>query len=162
MSQNWFYAKGQQQIGPVPEDALRAMIASGQVLPSDLVWAEGMPNWIEAERIPHLFAIESGSLAASNTPRSAPEIAYRRTDPATRPPKNYIIPAILVTCFCCMPFGIVSLVYASQVEGKWYTGDSQGAFKSSRLARIWAWWAFGCSAGIFVLWLVLAIVGAAM
>jgi hypothetical protein len=53
------------------------------------------------------------------------------------------VPAILTTLFCCLPFGIVSIVYASQVQGKLAAGDQQGAIKASRTARTWAWVAFG-------------------
>ena len=31
---------------------------------------------------------------------------------------NYLVQAILVTIFCCLPLGIVSIVYAAQVNGK--------------------------------------------
>ena len=31
---------------------------------------------------------------------------------------NYLVQSILVTLFCCLPFGIVAIVYAAQVNGK--------------------------------------------
>lgn len=46
--------------------------------------------------------------------------------------------AILTTLFCFLPFGIVSIVYAAQVNGKYASGDYQGAASSSRRARTWA------------------------
>jgi t-SNARE complex subunit (syntaxin) len=46
--------------------------------------------------------------------------------------------AILTTLFCCLPAGIVSIVYAAQVNSKWTGGDYRGAFDSSRNARTWA------------------------
>ena len=57
---------------------------------------------------------------------------------------NYLVQAILVTIFCCLPFGIVSIVYAAQVNGKVAGGDIRGARDASEKAKIWAWVALGC------------------
>jgi len=53
------------------------------------------------------------------------------------PPSNYLIWAILATLFCCLPLGIVSIIYAAQVNTKWQAGDVDGAKSSSRNALIW-------------------------
>ena len=50
---------------------------------------------------------------------------------------NYLVPAILVTILCCLPFGIVALIYASQVNGKVATGNVYGAMEDSRKAKTW-------------------------
>ncbi len=63
--------------------------------------------------------------------------------PVQSPPTNYLVFAILTTIFCCQVFGIVSIVYAAQVNSKWYAGDYKGAINSSRNAKTWAWVAFG-------------------
>ncbi|RPI76244.1 MAG: hypothetical protein EHM45_13520 [Desulfobacteraceae bacterium] len=62
---------------------------------------------------------------------------------------NYLVPAILTTVFCCLPFGIVAIVYAAQVNSKLQEGDYDGAVHSSRKAKIWSWVSFGI--GIFVI-----------
>ncbi|HVE92505.1 MAG TPA: CD225/dispanin family protein [Actinomycetota bacterium] len=46
--------------------------------------------------------------------------------------------AILSTLLCCMPFGIVSIVFAAQVNSKVAAGDQQGARESSANAKKWA------------------------
>ena len=48
---------------------------------------------------------------------------------------NYLIPSILVTIFCCLPLGIVAIIFAAQVNGKVAAGDITGAQSSSRTAR---------------------------
>jgi hypothetical protein len=53
-------------------------------------------------------------------------------------PSSYLVWAILSTLFCCVPFGIVSIVFAAQVNSKWTAGDFQGAMDSSSKARTWA------------------------
>ena len=49
--------------------------------------------------------------------------------------------AILTTLFCCLPFGIASIVYAAQVNSKWSAGDVAGAQNASQKARQFAIWA---------------------
>src|ERR1700712_2848264 len=48
------------------------------------------------------------------------------------PPKNYLVEAILVTIFCCLPLGIVGIVFASQVNSKFAAGDYEGALRASK------------------------------
>ena len=73
---------------------------------------------------------------------------------------NYLVPAILTTVFCCLPFGIVSIVYAAQVNGKVAAGDRTGALESSRNARMWAWISFGSGLVLIVGYLIVVVVGA--
>lgn len=51
---------------------------------------------------------------------------------------NNLVWAILTTLFCCLPLGIVSIVYASQVDGKRAAGDIVGAREAAGKARLWA------------------------
>ena len=67
---------------------------------------------------------------------------------------NYLVQAILATLFCCLPFGVVSIVYAAQVNGKLAAGDYAGAVSASNNARTWAW--VSVIAGVVVVVLVLA------
>jgi hypothetical protein len=55
------------------------------------------------------------------------------------PPNNGLVWAILAAVLCCLPTGIAAIVYASQVESKWYRGDQAGARRSAELARTWTW-----------------------
>jgi hypothetical protein len=56
---------------------------------------------------------------------------------------NYLVQSILVTLCCCPAFGIVSIVFAAQVNGRLATGDMAGALDYSGKAKLWAWIAFG-------------------
>ncbi len=64
---------------------------------------------------------------------------------------NYLVQSILV-CFCCLPFGIPAIVYATQVNGKLQAGDHAGAVVASKSARKWCWIAFwsGLAAAVIV------------
>jgi hypothetical protein len=77
---------------------------------------------------------------------------------APPPIQNYLVQSILVTLCCCVPAGIVAIIYAAQVNTKLAAGDVAGAQESARLAKIWSWVGFGCGA---LLGLIYAIAGAA-
>jgi len=49
MGEYWIARKGQKQ-GPYPEDQVRKNYASGRVLPTDLVWTDGMADWKTASQ----------------------------------------------------------------------------------------------------------------
>ena len=50
---------------------------------------------------------------------------------------NHLVGAILVTLCCCLPFGIVSIVKACQVNTKLAQGDFAGAQESANSAQKW-------------------------
>ena len=72
-------------------------------------------------------------------------------------PSNYLVQAILTTLFCCLPFGIVSIVYAAQVDSKYNAGDYAGALASSKNAKTWAWVSFGIGLVVILGYLLVAI-----
>jgi hypothetical protein len=69
--------------------------------------------------------------------------------PLTQPPgqpvnvPNYLVQSILVTLFCCLPFGIVAIVFAAQVNGKLQANDFAGALQASKSAKMWCWIGLG-------------------
>lgn len=78
------------------------------------------------------------------------------------PPNNYLVWAILVTIFCCIPFGVVSIVYAAKVDSTYARGEIDEAYRVSRQARNWvnASWITGLSLVIIYYVVVVAILGA--
>ena len=60
--------------------------------------------------------------------------------PASVP--NYLIPAI-ISLFCCLPLGIVGVIFAAQVNGKVTAGDVAGALDSSKKAKMFSYIAIG-------------------
>ena len=59
---------------------------------------------------------------------------------------NYLVQSILVTFCCCMPAGIVAIVYSAQVNGKLAMGDVAGARDCANKAKMWGWIGFGLGA----------------
>jgi Interferon-induced transmembrane protein len=66
---------------------------------------------------------------------------------------NYLIPAIAATILCCLPTGIVSIIFATQVNGKVAAGDMDGALASSKKAKLWLF----VSVGLGLLCWIIAI-----
>ena len=57
--------------------------------------------------------------------------------------KNYLVQAVLTAFCCCMPVGVVAIVYAAQVNSRLHTGNIAGAQDASRKAKMWCWIAVG-------------------
>ena len=70
-------------------------------------------------------------------------------------PSNYLPQAILSTICCCLIPGIVAIVFAAQVNGKWDSGDQDGAEKAAAQAKLWVWIAFGLGIASWVLYIIL-------
>ena len=54
MSNDWYYATGGVQQGPIGIDELKARHAAGQIPANALIWREGMDNWIPWNQVPEL------------------------------------------------------------------------------------------------------------
>lgn len=67
---------------------------------------------------------------------------YQTTPPGGIFPKTYLTEAILVTIFCCWPFGIPAIINASNVSTAIRTGDYNRAEECSRKAKSWVNTAF--------------------
>lgn len=81
--------------------------------------------------------------------------------PPVVPPGNNLVWAILTTVFCCLPFGIVAIIYASKVDGLWASGNYAGAYESSRKAKNWSIIAAACGALGILIYVILVCAGLA-
>jgi hypothetical protein len=85
---------------------------------------------------------------------------YAYGAPAGPAPNNFLVPAILVTLFCCMPAGVAAIVYAAQVNSKWSAGDVVGAQNSAKNARTWTFVSLGIGLFFAIGWFFLVMLGA--
>ena len=161
----WYYSKNNTQLGPVTGDELRAKLSSGEVFPTDLIWKEGMADWLPASRVPE-FA--SGAVSSPALPPVVPVTGNAGASPYSTPfyPSppmigvpipNYLWQSIVVTLFCCLPFGIVAIVYAAKVDGLRAAGDVAGASSASASAKTWCWVSFVSALVPALLWLLFVI-----
>ncbi len=52
-------------------------------------------------------------------------------------PKTWLVESILVTLFCCLPFGIVGIVNAAKVNSLYASGNIEAAQQASATAAKW-------------------------
>lgn len=86
---NWYYASNGQQRGPIDRSTLQSMARSGQLSAHDLVWTDGMANWIAAGGVEELFPTGGGVAAATMID---PRTGAVHPAPAGPIPTNYYQP----------------------------------------------------------------------
>jgi hypothetical protein len=73
-------------------------------------------------------------------------------------PKNWLVESILVTLFCCLPFGIAGIVNAANVNSRYDAGDYAGAAAASAAAGKWTKIGFFVGIGATILYIILVFV----
>lgn len=151
----YFYSDGVTTFGPFTLDELREK----GITPNTQVWFQELGDWRAAGTVPEL--IELFPLSAPPLPPSQagapPAQPYIQRG---RPPKNYLVESILVTLFCCLPFGIAGIVNAASVESKFNAGDVAGSHRASAEAKKWMQVGFWVGIGgtiIYAAFLVIAM-----
>jgi hypothetical protein len=139
-----------KEYGPVTAEQLRQWIAEGRVNHQTLAQAEGDTQWKPLGQYPE-FGAASAAGGTPPPPMPLPPVAGQPQPHVA----NYLVPAILSTICCCLPFGIVAIVFAAQVNAKLQAGDIQGARRSSANARTWCWLALLCGLIFSAIWLLL-------
>lgn len=78
-------------------------------------------------------------------------------------PNNYLVWAILTTVCCCLPAGIVAIVFANKVDSLWFAGKYEEAEDAANKAKVWTFISLGvgCVSGIltFFLFFISALLG---
>ena len=120
----WIFRNG-EKTGPFDLPQLRASFSAGHLAAGDLAWQEGMPSWVNLSQL-------------LSVPPEPPQVHTAAEKPIiiVKPP-SHLVGAVLATLLCCMPFGIVAIIYAAQVDSKFNAGDYVGAQNASNTARTW-------------------------
>src|SRR5580765_5271310 len=75
----WYYTRNKEPCGPVNSTQLKELAAQGELLPTDLVWKDGMTEWVSAATLKSLFA---GPGAPTPVAHGAPaQVARHATAP---------------------------------------------------------------------------------
>jgi uncharacterized RDD family membrane protein YckC len=72
---DWYFNHNDEQVGPMTAGEMKEAAKRGKLLPTDLVWREGMEDWVEATKIRGLLP----KLDADDAPS---EVAPKRATPA--------------------------------------------------------------------------------
>ena len=161
--QYWINHNGVQS-GPVDLDGIKEMGLTSRAY----VWHEGLADWVKITQLPDLQGLyemvteETGQADPAGASSDAvmgqpyqpyqpqqqpqqPQPQYGVQEPVTEPcPPTNLVWAIISTVLCCIPAGIVAIVYELKVTNKYREGDIEGAKRASETG---AWW---CIAAIIL------------
>lgn len=126
-----------KEYGPISLQQMKQWLAEGRLNLQSKVLPEGETNWKTLAEIPDI----ANAPLPPNVPRFTPV-----TPTADIP--NYLWQSIVITLCCCLPFGVVAIIYAAQVKSKAGVGDIAGAQEASAKAKMWCW--IGLGVGIVV------------
>ncbi len=68
-------------------------------------------------------------------------------------PDNFLVWAILSTVICCLPLGIVAIVYENKFDSLWYAERYEEAEDALKKAKMWTY----ISAGVGILAAILSL-----
>lgn len=162
MEKYWIIVDGKPQ-GPFTAEELTKRRDFRAELP---VWTSRLTDWTRAGELPELACLleeptqqEVTDYVEATVEQEEPQqpqpqqpqlrwIEPREEINGERRPSSYLGWNVAMTLCCCMPAGIIGIVYSSMVNQKWQRGDVEGAKRASENA---AWW--------LILSLVLGLVG---
>lgn len=182
----YYFIQNGQQMGPFTLEQLKAY----RITPETDVWTEGMVSWTKAKNVASLAPLfagmggpqggygqggyqqpgygqpgyqqrgyqQSGFQQAYQQPGY--QQPYQQSMNGGYPPKTWMVESILVLIFCCLPFGIVGVVFASKVSGLYQTGHYAEAEQASRDAGKWTKLGFFIGLGVIALYVILFAAGA--
>jgi len=142
---NYFYLDKQyRQQGPVSPEKF----TQNGVTADTLVWRSGMKDWETAGSVAELQEYFSPFARTEQQPPEPPKremespACGQPPQPAGQPcylprPDTHLVEAILATLCCCLPFGIVAIVKASQVSTSYAQGRYDQAILRSDEAKTW-------------------------
>lgn len=86
MSAVWHYSVSGARNGPVTAGDLKCLADAGTLSPTDLVWKEGLPNWVPASSVRGLFvnAAAPPPLPTTSRPPAAPDDLKPKVEAAAR------------------------------------------------------------------------------
>jgi hypothetical protein len=102
---SWYVRRADHELGPLGEDALRALVGTGRITPETELWREGLPGWTPALSLPGVLGPRS---AAARAATASPALVVAR-EPAT-PWRRYWARALDITLSVFLAAVLVSAV----------------------------------------------------
>jgi TM2 domain-containing membrane protein YozV len=66
MASEWYYSHDGQRLGPVSSEQLKELALAGKLGPDDLVWKDGMEDWVAAGKIKKLLPATGAVVPAAD------------------------------------------------------------------------------------------------
>lgn len=117
-----------------------------KISPDQVVLPPAVPDFTPPP-IPSSFESDNPYAASDSSSYGPPQVL-----PAYAVPNHLalsISAAVLTLCFCCIPFGIVPVIFSTQVNSKLAAGDYAGAQSASETAKLWSWICIGVALVVF-------------
>jgi hypothetical protein len=117
MANDWHYTlNGQQAAAPISAVQLKQLAASGQLKPTDLVWQDGMTDWVPASSLKGLFSTGNKPIGDSAIvpPSTINKPAGKPSKPSAPLDWANMHPA-LVLALTILTAGMFGLVYSFMV-----------------------------------------------
>ena len=133
----YYILKNNLKEGPYSIEDLKTK----NITANTMIWKVGLSDWVSANQVGELSEL------LSNLPPEAP--ASQQV-----PPKTWFVESILVTCLCCLPFGIVGIINATKVESLYHNKQYDLAQQHSNQAKKWTLWGFFIMLGVWILYLL--------
>ena len=136
----WFYSSNGQQLGPVEEAQIRSLFAGGRIKPEDLVWAEGMPQWIPASQT-FVAAAPAPMIPPPSMPAARPTTARPAGAPMPPAAPTLITTAadtgaspLAIVADDAGPFFKLASMFTIPDDGRW-TGTAVGSPRAIYLLK---------------------------
>jgi tetratricopeptide (TPR) repeat protein len=72
MPNEWYYSRDGHRQGPIADSRLKQLAAAGELLPTDLVWKQGLARWVPASKVRGLFAGKARVTGLERSPTGKP------------------------------------------------------------------------------------------
>jgi len=151
----YYYTDGTTNYGPFTPEQLREK----NITATTRVWHSGLSGWVAASEVPELASVITSTPPLSTPPPPSQTTQTTYSSPGmgnipNKPPKTWLVESILVTLFCCLPFDIAGIIFASRVESKFYAGDYAGAWQASQDAGRWTRIGFFLGLAVLILYVI--------
>lgn len=170
MKEFYYINSAGAKVGPLPFTE----IASHPVTAQTMVWIPGMADWQRAADVPSVMAYVTPSAPQTPPmPQTPPQPGYsassqprygqpqgQQTRVLSNKPQNYLWLGIVSTLLCCLPAGIVSIVYAVKVDNLWNQGYYDEAENASNNAKTWGFISVGLGVVCFIVGFIIGLAGA--
>ncbi|MDY4044172.1 MAG: CD225/dispanin family protein [Marinifilaceae bacterium] len=158
---DYFYLNAQnEQKGPI---AAEDLIKNG-VTKNTLVWKDGMSQWQPAGNVEELMEFFQPKQSQTPPPPVPPVNAPQPPKPEIMEtkPDNLLVWSILTTVLCCLPLGVVAIVYSSKVDNLWNSGQHEEAYNAAKNAKTFCLISLGTGVLFYILSIALGFMSAFM
>ena len=139
MATEWYYSKGGQQHGPVSPQELKNLAQDGTLQSRDLVWKDGMTDWVPVTQIKGLLSIPAVQRPGVGHIVQAPTLGVsRRRGRSQAGQVVLIITSLTMIGAMCSPWWSFRLKetgdkdYLDSTKGRWAKVAARDMLSSSR------------------------------